>query len=109
MATSAEYRDFILDQLSGLDGIRVRAMMGEYVLYYRDRIVGGIYDDRLMVKDVPAARALLPEAVPEPPYPGARGLLPVESVDDRASLEGLFRAMWGELPDPKMNKRKGRA
>ena len=76
MSTSAAYKDFILDQLSDLDGIRVRAMMGEYVLYYRDRIVGGLYDDRLMVKAVPAARTLLPHTVPEPPYPGAKGLLP---------------------------------
>ena len=101
MASSKEYLDFILEQLSGLDGVSHRAMMGEYIIYYRDRIVGGIYDDRFLVKDTASARRLMPGAPPEEPYPGAKAMLPVEDVDDRDFLAGLLRAMYDELPRPK--------
>lgn len=98
MASSEEYLMFVLDQLSGLDGIAYRGMMGEYILYFRGRIVGGIYDDRLLVKPVPAALELMPDAPREPPYPGAKEMLLVEDVDDADSLQALFRAMYGQLP-----------
>ena len=100
MASSREYLTFVLDQLSGLDGITHRGMMGEYILYYRGRIVGGIYDDRLLVKPVPAALELLPDAPRELPYPGAKEMLLVEDVDDAEFLQSLFRAMYDELPPP---------
>ena len=92
---------FVLDQLSGLNEITYRAMMGEFILYYRGRIVGGIYDDRLLVKSVPAALALMPDAPRELPYPGAKEMLLVEDVDDADSLQDLFRAMYDELPPPR--------
>ena len=101
MASSREYLTFVLDQLSGLDGITYRAMMGEYILYYRGRIAGGIYDDRLLVKPVPAALALMPDAPRELPYPGAKEMLLVEDVDDADFLQDLFRAMYDELPPPR--------
>ncbi len=109
MASSKEYLTFVLDQLSGLDGITSRGMMGEYILYFRGRIVGGIYDDRLLIKPVPAALALMPDAPRELPYEGAMEMLLVEDVDNRVFLRELFRAMYDELPSPKHTQaRKGK-
>ncbi len=104
MASSKAYLDFVLEQLSDLDDIAYRAMMGEYILYYREKIVGGIYDDRLLVKPVKAAIALMPEAPHEPPYEGAKKMIPVDNVDSRKFLEELFTAMYEELPAPKKKK-----
>lgn len=101
MASSKAYLQFILDQLSGLEGVSYRAMMGEYILYYRGKIVGGIYDDRLLVKAVPAAITYLPNAERVIPYAGAKALLLVDTVDDADSLTELFRVMYEELPEPK--------
>ncbi len=98
MASGREYLEFILEQLSGLDGISYRAMMGEYIIYYRGKIVGGIYDDRLLVKPVKAAVKYMPGAVYEKPYDGAKEMLLVGEVDDREFLAGLFDAMFDELP-----------
>ena len=99
MPSSESYLQFILDQLSGLEDVAFRAMMGEYLLYYRGRLAGGIYDDRLLVKPVPAALRLLPDAPRERPYPGAKEMLLVEDVDDRERLSALFAAMYPELPE----------
>ncbi len=104
MASSKGYLDFVLGQLSGLEDVSFRAMMGEYILYYRGKIVGGIYDDRLLVKPVPAAVAMLPAAPYELPYEGAKELLLVESVDDSAFLASLLDAMYEQLPAPKKKK-----
>ena len=98
MASSKEYLDFIADQLSCLDGVSFRAMMGEYIFYYRDKIAGGIYDDRLLVKPVPAALALMPDAPREVPSPGAKEMLLVDNVDDMDFLCSLLEAMFDELP-----------
>ena len=106
MASTKEYLTFVLDQLSGLDGITYRAMMGEYILYYRGRVAGGIYDDRLLVKPVPAALSLMPNAPRELPYDGAKEMLPVENVDDANFLKSLFRVMYDELPPPRSTSRK---
>ena len=106
MASSREYLEFILGQLSGLEEITHRAMMGEYILYYRGRVVGGIYDDRLLVKPVPAAVSRMPEAPRELPYEGARPMLLVGNVDDREFLTELIGAMYEELPAPKPKKRR---
>ena len=105
MATSKEYLAFILEQFSLIEGIRCRAMMGEYILYINGRIAGGVYDDRLLVKIVPASEARMPDARREPPYPGAKDMLLVESVDDREALKELFEAMYTELPEPKKKKK----
>lgn len=104
MASSKAYLTFILEQLSGMEEIGYRAMMGEYILYYRGRIVGGIYDDRLLVKPVAPAVALIPDAAREVPYAGAKEMLRVDVVDDRDFLERLFKVMYDALPAP--GKRK---
>ena len=104
MASSKEYLHYILEQLSGLEEITYRAMMGEFILYYRGRIVGGIYDGRLLVKPVKAALSAMPSAVYEPPYDGAKPMLLVEEVEDGAFLRELLVAMEPELPAPKPKK-----
>lgn len=104
MASSKEYLNFILEQLSGLDGITHRAMMGEYILYYRGKIIGGIYDDRLLVKPILSAISLMPTVTYELPYDGAKEMLLVENVDDRTFLTKLFEEMYEELPAPKKKK-----
>ena len=101
MASSREYLDFILEQLSALEGVTHRAMMGEYILYVDGKIVGGVYDDRLLVKPTPAAKRLLPDAPRELPYEGAKAMLPVENVDDREFLGALLTAVAADLPAPK--------
>lgn len=106
MASSKEYLAFVLEQLSDLDEITCRGMMGEYILYYRGRIAGGIYDDRLLVKPVAAAKELMPDARRELPYEGAKEMLLVENVDDRDFLTQLFTAMYDQLPAPKPKKDK---
>ena len=101
MASSKEYLDFTMDQLSDLEEVKVRAMMGEYIIYYRGKIVGGIYDDRFLVKPVSAAVALMPEAQKELPYEGAKEMLLVDEVDNREFMCNLLRAMYDELPAAK--------
>lgn len=106
MATSKEYMKFILGQLSELDGITHRAMMGEYIIYYKGRIAAYVCDDRLLIKPVDAAVKYMPSVVCEPPYEGAKDMLLVDNVDDREYLTGLFNAVYGELPEPKPKKKK---
>ena len=106
MASRKEYLNYILEQLSGLDEITHLAMMGEFILYYRGKIVGGIYDDRLLVKPVKSAVAYMPAARYELPYEGAKEMLLVDEVDNKEFLTGLFNAMYDELPAPKPKKRK---
>ncbi len=104
MASSKAYLEFISEQLSELEEITYRAMMGEYIIYYRGKIVGGIYDDRLLVKPVKSAAALMPDAVYELPYEGAKEMLLVDNVDSKEFLTELFNAMYDELPAPKKKK-----
>lgn len=104
MASSKEYLNFILEQLAELEEITYRAMMGEYIIYYRGKIVGGIYDDRLLVKPVKSAVSLMPDATYELPYDGAKEMLLVEDVDSKGFLTRLFRDMYEELPAPKKKK-----
>ena len=104
MASSKEYLDFIMDQLSGLDEVSHRAMMGEYIIYYRGRIVGGIYDDRFLVKPTKSAKAMMPEADLEVPYEGAKEMLLVDNVENRDFLRDLLEAMYDELPAAKKKK-----
>ena len=105
MASSKEYLTFILEQLSDLDGVSYRAMMGEYILYYKEKIIGGIYGDRLLVKPVKAAQKYIPEAVLVSPYPGAKEMLLVDNVDSKDYLTTLFKAMFDELPAPKAKRK----
>ena len=106
MASSKEYLDFILEQLSELEEIIYRAMMTEYILYYKDKIVGGIYDDRFLVKAVQSAVDYMQSVKYELPYEGAKEMLLVDNVDSKEYLAGLFNAMFDELPAPKPKKKK---
>lgn len=101
MASSKEYLDYILEQLSGLDDVSHRAMMGEYIIYYRGKVIGGIYDDRFLVKPTKSAQAMMPDAEMELPYEGAKEMLLVDSVEHRELLAELLKAMYEELPAPK--------
>ena len=104
MASSKDYLEYILDQLSGLDDVSYRAMMGEYIIYYRGKIVGGIYDDRFLVKPTKSALAMMPDAESELPYEGAKEMLLVNDVENREFLRELLEAMHDELPAPKKKK-----
>lgn len=106
MASSKDYLEFVLEQLSDLDGISHRAMMGEYIIYYRGKVAGGIYDNRFLVKPVEAAKKLMPEAPYELPYKGAKEMLLVENLDNRAFLVELLESMYDELPELKKKKPK---
>ena len=98
MASSKEYLYFILEQLSDLDSVSYRSMMGEYILYFRGKIVGGIYDDRLLVKKTRSALELMLSAICDLPYEGAKEMLLVDEVDSKAFLTELFEAIYDELP-----------
>ena len=104
MASSQGYLQFVLEQLSGLEDVSYRAMMGEFILYYRGKVIGGIYDDRLLVKPVKSAVDYMGEPAYELPYEGAKEMLLGEKVDSREFLTQLFHAMYSELPVPKKKK-----
>lgn len=104
MASSKAYLDFILDQLSGLDEISYRSMMGEYIIYYRGKVIGGIYDDRFLVKPTKSAAAMMPDADLELPYEGVKVMLLVDDVENREFLRELFENMYDELPAVKKKK-----
>ena len=106
MASSKEYLEFILEQLSDLEEITYRAMMGEFIIYYRGKVAGGIYDDRLLVKPVSSAIAYMPTVRYELPYEGAKEMLLVEEVDNKEFLAGLFNAVYDELPAQKPKRKK---
>jgi len=101
MSSSKSYLDFVMDQLSGLDGVSWRAMMGEYIIYYKGKIIGGVYDDRFLVKPTKSAVSMLHTASRELPYEGAKEMLMVDKLDDRLFLEALIAAIYDELPAPK--------
>ena len=101
MASTKEYLDLVLEQLFELTDISYRTMMGEYIIYYQGRVIGGIYDDRFLVKNTKAAKELMPDAPLEVPYEGGKEMLLVEDIDNKAFLKELFESMVGELPLPK--------
>ena len=105
VASSKEYLEFIMEQLSGLNGITSKQMMGEYILYINGRIFGGIYDDRFLVKPTKSSMAMMPDADRELPYEGAKEMLLVDNVDNRDFLTELVTAMYDELPAPKPKKK----
>ena len=96
--------DGILEQLSELEDVSYRAMMGEYIIYYRGKVVGGIYDDRFLVKPTNSAVAMMPDADLKIPYKGAKEMLLVDNVDNREFLQELLEAMFDDLPAPKKKK-----
>lgn len=106
MATSKEYQIFIQEQLAPVGDVSMRAMMGEYIIYYKDKVIGGLYDNRFLVKPVHAARHLMPGAPVEQPYSGAKEMLLVERLEDPVFLSELLSAVYAELPGPKKRKPK---
>ena len=104
MASSKEYLEYVLDQLSNVDGITFKQMMGEFILYVDGKIFGGIYDDRFLVKPTSSAKKMMPHASLELPYDGAKPMLLVENLDDGAFLTELIAALAKELPEPKKKK-----
>ena len=106
MPSDKEYLEFILEQLSGLSDVSYRAMMGEYIIYYRGKVIGGIYDNRFLVKPTDSAKTLLPDAESELPYQGAKSMLLAADPDDRDRLVKLLKAMYDELPEPKSGKKQ---
>ena len=106
MTSSKDYLEYVLEQLSHLDDISHRAMMGEYIIYYRGKIIGGIYDDRLLIKPVKSAMEMMPDAEMELPYDGAKEMLLVEDTENRKFLEELLNAMYEELPSPRKKRKK---
>lgn len=105
MSSSKEYLEYILEQLSELDEITYRAMMGEYIIYYRGKIIGGVYDDRFLVKPVKSAREMMPNANMELPYEGAKEMILVDDVEDKEFLGELVEAMYEELPAPRKRRK----
>ena len=106
MSSTDQYLEFVLDLLGELDDVAHRKMMGEYVLYYRGKVIGGIYrGDRFLLKVTPASERLLPDAPRVTPYKGAKEMLLVE-VEDRDALCDVVSAMWEELPAPKQRKKR---
>ena len=104
MPSSKEYLEFVLEQLSDIEGITHRAMMGEYIIYYKGKVIGGIYDDRLLVKKTDSAKQLMPNAPAELPYKGGKEMLLVEDIENRGFLAKLFNEMFGDLPMPKIKR-----
>ena len=106
MASSKDYLEYALEQLSKAGDVTSWAMMSEYILYFREKVIGGIYDNRFLVKPVQAARNMMPDAPEELPYDGAKPMLMVENIEDREFLKELFEVMYDELPAPKPKKKK---
>ncbi|MEE0941646.1 TfoX/Sxy family protein [Methanobrevibacter sp.] len=104
MPSSEQYLEYVLEQLSDLDEISYRAMMGEYIIYYRAKIIGGIYDDRFLVKPVKSAMSMMPDARMELPYEGAKEMILVDDLENKVFLSELFEAMYDELPAPRKRK-----
>ena len=104
MASSKEYLDFVLEQLSELNDLSCKAMMGEFIIYYRGKIVGGVYDDRFLVKPVKAAKDMMPEAELDLPYEGAKEMLLVDNLENKEFLRDLLKTMYDDLPVPKKKK-----
>ncbi len=104
MASSREYLDFVLEQLSLLEEISYRSMMGEYLIYYKGKLIGGIYDNRVLIKPVKSALSLMPNAAREVPYDGAKEMLLADNIDDKEFLKNLIESMYPELPEPKKRR-----
>lgn len=106
MSNNRELAEYIMDQLSDLENIRNIPMMGGYIFYYKERIFGGIYGNGFLVKVTKASKKYMPDSVPEPPYEGAKDMLPVTILEDRAALQAMVDEMYQDLPERKPKKKK---
>ena len=105
MPSSKEYLNYVLEYLSGLSNITYRTMMGEFIIYYKGKIVGGIYDNRFLIKQTKTAKRLMPDASLELPYDGAKEMLMIDNIDNKEFLENLLKKVYTELPEPKKRKK----
>ena len=105
MASTKDFLEFVMGQLSILSDITYRAMMGEFIIYYRGKIIGGIYDNRLLVKPNKAVLKIIPHAKMEMPYPGGRPMIMIPDIENPELLEQVFNALYAELPDAKHKRR----
>lgn len=105
MANHKELMEYIMEQLTELGDVRNIPMMGGYVFYYREKIFGGIYGDGFMVKITEASKKHMPDSEPEPPYEGAKPMLPVTILEDREKLQRMVDEMFAELPERRPKKR----
>ena len=101
MASSKDFLDFVLDQLSILPDINYRAMMGEFIIYYHGKIIGGIYDNRLLIKPTESVLKIIPDAKMEIPYPKGKPMIMIPDIENRELLVKLFNAIYSELPERK--------
>ncbi|MDE7082616.1 MAG: competence protein TfoX [Clostridia bacterium] len=104
MATSKDFIGYITERFNA-DGLTFRPMMGEYLVYYKGKLIGDVCDNRLLIKPVESAKKLLPDAEYQPPYEGAKPLILVENIDDGEFLRELFEKTYAELPEPKPKKK----
>ena len=105
MASSKDYLEYVLEQLDFIDGITCRPMMGEYIIYCQGKVIGGIYDNRFLLKPVKAALTRMPDAPRELPYEGAKEMLLCDNLEDKEFLNELITSMLDELPAPKKKKK----
>lgn len=106
MASTKEFLNYVLEQLRGLENIAYYYMMKEYVIYYKGKVVGGIYNDRFLVKPTSSAKLFAQNAEMAQPYEGAKEMILVDNLDDREYLEKLIQLIYNELPEPKPKKKK---
>lgn len=99
MSSSKDFLDFVLDQLSGLPDISWRAMMGEYIIYYRGKVVGGIYDNRFLIKPTDSVLKIISNAKMETPYPGGRPMVMITDIENTELLENVFNVLYDDLAD----------
>ena len=104
MATNKDFLDYITEQFNG-EGLTFRPMMGEYLVYYKGKLVGDVCDNRLLIKPVECAKKLMPDAEYQLPYEGAKPMILVDNIDDGEFLKELFEEMYAELPEPKPKKK----
>lgn len=107
VSKNKELADYIVDQLSDLGDIRDIPMMGGYIFYYKEKIFGGIYGNGFLVKITEASKKYMPDSEPEPPYEGAKEMLPVTILEDRDLLQKMVHDMYPELPQRKPKRKKG--
>lgn len=107
MPSTKEFLNYVLDQLNDLEDITYRYMMSEYIIYYKGKIAGGIFDNRLMIKPVKSAIDFIENPIYDIPFDGAKEWILIEDIEDKEFLTELFITIYKDLSFPKKKfKRK---
>lgn len=107
MATTKEFHDYVVDSLQRIGNISTKRMMGEYCIYYRDKLIGDICDNTLFLKSTESVLRLMPDAERAYPYEGSKTLMSVvEDVENTELMKVVLNAMYEELPEPKKREKK---